>query len=267
MDTSARQIDVPAQGTKVSRRATLATAAWAVPVVAVATAAPAVAASPPFDPQSDLVVNALGGAEGRYTTGSAFTNGVVSPNTDFRRAFSVTNNGEGGFSGTLRIDFTFPRLWNQGNGNNTDAFGNYSTVDLGGSGGASVGSASSWTVSQGSWVQNSGTNAWTEVYFRMDQGYFTLNSVALPPGGTIWFALNASVPFTWIGDNGAYLPNGRRIYWRSPVSITATTSTGTNLGTYATPVGGWENGIWYFNGGGPYAYHGGHGLYPQFGTA
>lgn len=184
---------------------------------------------------------------------------------DFRRAFSVTNTGEGAFTGTLRIDFTFPRAWNQGiSGNNVDAFSNWSTVDLGGTDGASVGSASGWTVSEGSWVQNTGTNAWSAVWFRMDQAYFTLNNVTLPPGGTIWFALNASVPFDWIGNNGQYLPNGR-VYWRSPVSITATTSTGTNLGTYDTPVGGWTDGIWYFNGGGPYAYDGGHGLYPAFG--
>lgn len=97
MDTPALQSDVPAQGTKVSRRSTLATAAWAVPVVAVATASPAVAASPPLNPQSDLVVNALGGAEGRYETTKNYTDSDATSNTDFRRAFSVTNNGEGGF--------------------------------------------------------------------------------------------------------------------------------------------------------------------------
>lgn len=100
----------------------------------------------------------------------------------------------------------------------------------------------------------------------MDEAYFTLEGVNLPPGGTIRFALNASVPPTWIGDDGQYLSDGR-IYWHSPVSITATASDGTPLGTFDTEVGGWENGIWYFNGGGPYAYLGGQGLYPAYGTA
>lgn len=51
------------------------------------------------------------------------------------------------------------------------------------------------------------------------------------------------------------------------MKITATTSNGTDLGMYETQVGDWENGIWYFNGGGPYAYNGGHDLYPREGTA
>ncbi|MCC2030746.1 hypothetical protein [Microbacterium allomyrinae] len=256
---------------EVSRRGTLTAAAWAVPVIAMAAATPAAVASGPFDPTSDLQVAALGGAEGRYTTGSNFTNGVVSPNTDFRRAFSVTNVGEGTFSGTLRIDFTFPRMWNQGTGSNTDAFQNYSTVDLGGSNGGSIGGKSSWTVTTAAaYTQNTGTNAWTAVWLRMDPAYFTLTNVVLPPGGTVRFALNAAIPFSWIGSAGpppVYFPNSWRIYWRSPVSITATTSSNVNLGTYVTPVGGWTDGIWYFNGGGPFAYDGGGGIYPAYGTA
>ena len=91
-----------------------------------------------------------------------------------------------------------------------------------------------------------------------------------PPRATIWFALNATVPREWIGEEGEYINPGNpnnRIYWRSPVKITATTSNGTDLGMYETKVGDWENGIWYFNGGGPYAYNGGHDLYPREGTA
>ena len=256
--------------TQISRRSTLTAAAWSVPVVAVAAATPAAIASEPFDPLSDLSVDALGGAEGRYQTGANFTGGGVS-NTDFRRAFSVTNNGAGSFTGSLRIDFTFPRMWNQaGVGGDADAFNNYGTVDLGGSGGGSIGGASAWNVTgTGSFTQNTGNYAWTAVYLRNDPAYVTLNNVSLPPGATIWFALNAGIPFTWIGDPGVYINPGNpnRIYWRSDVSVTATTTSGTNLGTYVTPVGTWTDGIWYFNGGGPYAYLGGHGLYPAYGTA
>ena len=269
METAVRQEDTPPKGSRVPRRGVLAAAAWAAPTLAVATAAPAIAASQ-FDPLTDLTVDALGGAEGRYQTGANFTSGGVS-NNDFRRAFSVTNRGTGNFTGSLRVDFTFPRLWNQaGVGGDADAFNNWGTRDLGGTGGGSIGSASAWTVTgTGSFAQNTGDYAWTAVYLRNDPAYMTLNNVSLPSGATVWFALNAGIPFTWIGENGQYLNPGNpnRIYWRSNVSITATTTGGTNLGTYITPVGGWGNGIWYFNGGGPYAYLGGHGLYPNYGTA
>ena len=269
METAVRQEDTPPKASRVPRRGLLAAAAWAAPTLAVATAAPAIAASP-SELLANLTVNALGGAEGRYSTGNRYTNGVVDPNTDFRRAFSVTNNSTVNFTGSLRIDFQFPGMWNQGySGGDTGAFNNWSTQDLGGTGGGEIGWASGWTVSPGEWAQNYGASAWSAVHQRMDDAYFTLNTVSLPVGSTIWFALNATIPFDWIGSAGpppVYLPNGR-VYWRSPVSITATTSGGTNLGTYVTPVGSWENGIWYFNGGGPYAYLGGHGIYPTYGTA
>lgn len=270
METAVRQEDTPPKASRVPRRGVLAAAAWAAPTLAVATAAPAIAASP-FEPESDLLVDALGGAEGRYSTGGSFTDGVVAPNTDFRRAFSVTNTGEGSFTGSLRIDFTFPRMWNQAGAGDTDAFNNYSTQDLGGTGGGSIGSSSAWTVGAPapSFTQNTGNYAWTAVYLRNDPAYFTLENVSLPPGATIWFALNAAIPFSWIGDYGEYINPGNpnRIYWRSEVDITATTSDGDDLGTYRTPVGSWTDGIWYFNGGGPYAYHGGQGLYPDHGEA
>lgn len=253
--------------TEVTRRGTLTAAAWAAPVIAVAAATPAAVASG-FDPLADLSVDALGGAEGRYQTGANFTAGGVS-STDFRRAFSITNNGAGSFTGSLRIDFQFPRMWNQAGGGDADAFNNWGTVDLGGTNGGSIGGKTSWTTSTGTWSQNTGNYAWTAVYLRNDNAYVTLTNVSLPPGATVWFALNAGIPFSWIGDPGVYINPGNpnRIYWRSAVSITATTSGGTNLGTYVTPVGTWTDGIWYFNGGGPYAYLGGHGLYPSYGTA
>lgn len=272
METAVRQEDTPPKASRVPRRGVLAAAAWAAPTLAVATAAPAIAASSPIDPQSDLLVDALGGAEGRYATGGSFTDGVVAPNTDFRRAFSVTNTGDGTFTGSLRIDFTFPRMWNQaGDGGDADAFSNWSTQDLGGTNGGSIGSSSPWTVGAAapSFTQNTGNYAWTDVWLRNDPAYFTLEDVSLPPGATIWFALNASIPFSWIGDYGVYINPGNpnRIYWRSEVDITATTTGGDDLGTYRTPVGDWEDGIWYFNGGGPFAYDGGQGLYPAHGTA
>lgn len=271
MESTTNESGNPLLRTEMSRRGTLTAAAWSVPVVALAASTPAAVASEPFDPLSDLSVAALGGAEGRYATGSDFTNGVVSPNTDFRRAFSVTNTGEGAFTGTLRIDFQFPAMWNQGGaGGDTGAFNNWGTVDLGGTSGGSIGGKTGWNVTPAStYTQNTGDAAWTTVWQRMDSAWFDLTNVSLPAGGTIWFALNATIPFSWIGSAGPppeYLPDGR-IYWRSPVSITATTTGGTNLGTFNTPVGSWANGIWYFNGGGPYAYEGGHGLYPNYGTA
>lgn len=271
METAVRQEDTPPKASRVPRRGVLAAAAWAAPTLAVATAAPAIAASQPIDPQSDLYVDALGGAEGRYATGKSFTDGVVAPNTDFRRAFSVTNTGDGSFTGSLRIDFTFPRMWNQAGDGDTDAFNNYSTQDFDGTNGGSIGSSSAWTVGPAapSFTQNTGNYAWTDVWLRNDPAYFTLQDVVLPPGATIWFALNASVPNAWIGDYGDYINAGNpnRIYWYSDVDITATTTGGDDLGTYRTPVGDWEDGIWYFNGGGPFAYDGGQGLYPAHGDA
>lgn len=274
METAVRQEDTPPKASRVPRRGLLAAAAWAAPTLAVATAAPAIAASSPIDPQSDLSVAALGGAEGRYATGGSYTPEPVGPNTDFRRAFSVTNSGEGSFTGSLRIDFTFPRMWNQATGTNTDAFNNWSTQDLGGTGGTgggSIGGVSPWELGPAAteYTQNTGDYAWEAVWLRNDPAYFTLTNVLLPPGATIWFALNAGIPFSWIGDPGVYINPGNpnRIYWRSNVDITATTTGGDDLGTYRTPVGSWTNGIWYFNGGGPYAYLGGHGLYPTYGTA
>lgn len=267
MDTTASQTGESLLKTEVTRRGTITAAAWSLPVVAVAAATPAAVASP-LDPTSDLSVAALGGAEGRYQTASNYSAGGVS-STDFRRAFSVTNNGQGSFTGSLRIDFQFPRIWNQAGGGDADAFSNWGTVDLGGTNGGSIGGKSSWTTSTGTWSQNTGTYAWTAVYLRNDNASVTLTNVSLPAGATIWFALNASVPYAWIGDPGVYINPGNpnRIYWRSPVNITAFTTGGTNLGTYVTPVGGWTDGIWYFNGGGPYAYNGGQGLYPAYGTA
>lgn len=269
MESTTNESGNPLLNTEMSRRGTLTAAAWSVPVIAVAAATPAAVASEPFDPLSDLQVGTLGGAEGRYATGADFTTGVVSPNTDFRRAFTVTNTGEGSFTGTLRINFQFPRMWNQGGGGDTGAFNNWGTVDLGGRNGGSIGGKTAWTVTEntGPWAQNTGPNAWGAVYQRMDYAWVDLTNVSLPAGGVIWFALNASIPFDWIRNTGEYFPNGWRIYWRSPVDITATTSTGTNLGTYNTPVGTWTEGIWYFNGGGPYGYDGGEGLYPTFNPA
>ena len=271
VETAVRQENTPPKASRVPRRGVLAAAAWAAPTLAVATAAPAIAASPPIDPESDLLVDALGGAEGRYGTGNSYTDGVKGPNTDFRRAFSVTNTGDGSFTGSLRIDFTFPRMWNQATGTNTDAFSNWSTQDLGGTGGGSIGGASPWGLGAEAttYTQNTGNYAWEAVWLRNDPAYFTLTNVSLPPGATIWFALNARVPDAWIGDPGVYInPGGpNHIYWRSEVDITATTTGGDDLGTYRTPVGDWEDGIWYFNGGGPFAYDGGQGLYPAHGTA
>ena len=271
METAVRQEDTPPKASRVPRRGVLAAAAWAAPTLAVATAAPAIAASP-SELLANLTVNALGGAEGRYSTGNRYTNGVVDPNTDFRRAFSVTNNSTVNFTGSLRIDFTFPRAWNQaGVGGDADAFSNWGTVDTGGINGGSIGSSSTWTVGAPapSFTQNTGNYAWTDVWLRNDPAYFTLEDVSLPPGATIWFALNASIPFSWIGDYGVYINPGNpnRIYWRSEVDITATTTGGDDLGTYRTTVGSWADGIWYFNGGGPFAYDGGQGLYPAHGTA
>ena len=258
----------------LSRRTVIKGAAWSVPVVAAATAVPAHAASvPPLDPLTDLKVLGLGGAEGRYATRADYTSGVVSPNQDFRRAFSIQNIGAGSFTGSLTITFQFPRLWNAAVTNNSvDAFNNFGTVDLGGKNGASIGSASAWVTSTGNWVQNTGDSPYPNVWFRMDQASATLNNVNLPAGGTVWFALDAVVPQSWIGATGQYLPNGWKIYWRSDIYVTATTTAGAQLGTYG-PVpdpdasSNWHNGIWYWNGGGPYAYDGGEGLYPAYGTA
>lgn len=258
--------------TQVTRRTTLTAAAWSAPVIAVAAATPAAVASEPFNPQADLEVAALGGAEGRYAPNRPYTEGVVAANTNFRRMFSVTNTGEGTFNGSLRIDFTIPRMWNQATGINADAFNNWGTVDLEGIGGASIGGVTSWTVGPDapSYTPNTGDYAWTDVWLRNDPAHFTLTNVSLPPGGTIRFAPNANVPNSWIGDPGVYINPGNpnRIYWRSEVDITATTTGGDNLGTYRTPVGSWTNGIWYFNGGGPYAYEDpATGIYPAYGTA
>lgn len=259
--------------TQLTRRTAITAAAWSAPVVAMAAATPAVAASGTFDPLANLEVGALGGAEGRYQTGHNYTGGGVS-DTDFRRAFYVKNTSTDGasFTGSLKIDFKFPRMWNQaGVGGNADAFNNWGTVDLGGTGGGSIGSADAWQVGAAatSYTQNTGYYAWTAVWLRNDPASVTLRGVSLPAGATIWFALNVAIPFSWIGDPGVYINPGQpnRIYWRSDVKITATTTGGTNLGTYTTPVGTWGDGIWYFNGGGPFAYLGGHGLYPNYGTS
>ena len=274
METAVRQGDTPPKASRVPRRGVLAAAAWAAPTLAVATAAPAIAASPPFNPLADLRVAALGGAEGRYPTGGNYINGAVGPNSNFRRMFSVTNTGEGAFNGSLRIDFTIPRMWNQAGDGNTDAFNNWGTVDWNTAnlGGASIGGVTPWTVGPDapSYTQNTGNYAWEAVWLRNDPAYFTLTNVSLPPGGTIRFALNANVPDSWIGDPGVYINPGNpnHIYWRSDVDITAITNGGDNLGTYRTPVGTWENGIWYFNGGGPYAYEDpATGIYPKYGSA
>lgn len=270
MDESQVSNDRSLLDVKFSRRRALMAGAWSAPVVALVVAAPAVAASG-FDPAVDLTATALGGAEGRYATGSNFTNGVVNPNQDFRRAFSIGNIGQTDFSGSLTVTFSFPRKWNEGTTNvDVDAFSNYGTVDLGGRDGGSIGSASGWGTTQAAaWTQNTGASAWTEVWCRMDDASATLNNVILPAGSTVWFALNATVPQQWIGDPGVYLPDGR-VYWRSDIFITAKSDNGTVLGTYGPlpdPGGNWENGIWYWNGGGPYAYDGGEGLYPAYGTA
>lgn len=256
---------------KISRRRALAAGAWSVPVAAAAVAVPMAAASGTLNPLADLKVLALGGAEGRYSTGGNYASGPVSANQDFRRGFSIQNTGQASFTGSLTITFTFPRMWNQATGNNADAFSNYGTVDLGGTGGASIGSASAWVTSAATaYTQNTGTSAWTNVWLRMDDASVTLMNVVLPAGGTVRFALNAGVPQAWIGTSGQYLPG--RIYWRSDIYVTATTANGTALGTYG-PVpdpdtsSNWANGIWYWNGGGPYAYDGGMGLYPAYGTA
>ena len=271
--------------TQLTRRTAVTAAAWSAPVVAMAAATPAVAASGTFE-VARLTVAPLGGAEGRYSTGGNFKDGVVNANTDFRRAFSVTNNGTGTFTGTLTIKFQFPRIWNQGLGEkyNTNAFQNYSTVDLRGLNGGKIGGKTDWIGGKIEWtltgntvweqnygkkVENGDGDAWGAVHQRMDEATFNLKGVELPPGGVIWFALNASIPESWIGSAGpppVYLTGGR-IYWRSDVDITAITDGGDTLGPYRTPVGGWTNGIWYFNGGGPYAWEApGTGIYPAYGT-
>lgn len=168
----------------VPRRGVLAAAAWAAPTLAVATAAPAIAASSPIDPQSDLSVAALGGAEGLYATGHPYTSSVVGSNTDFRRAFSVTNSGDGSFTGSLRIDFTFPRMWNQAReGGDTDAFRNWSTQDLGGTGGGSIGGSSAWAegARPTEYTENTGNDAWTDVWLLNVPAHFTLMEVPLRP--------------------------------------------------------------------------------------
>jgi len=243
-----------------------------------AAATPAVAASPTFNPLANLEVGVLGGAEGRYETGSNFTpsGAVWPPNRDFRRAFRVTNTSTDGasFSGTLRVNFQYPGMWNnpsfvngQSQGDEV-AFNKLGTVDLGGRSGGSIGGKTDWTTTVNTepwWVNTQGPNAWTAVHMRMDYAYVDLTNVSLPAGSTVWFALNAEVPSKWIREADDYLPN--RIYWRSPVSITATATGGTDpLGTYHTPVGSLAEGIWYFNGGGPVAYLGGEGLYPVYPT-
>lgn len=255
----------------LSRRNALKAGAWSTPIVAAALAVPLAAASNDFELTTDLLVRAAGGAEGRYSTSADYVSGSVAPNNDFRRAFSVQNTGMGTFTGTLTVSFQFPRMWNNFGVGNGDAFNNYGTVDLGSSGGAGVGGASAWSTSPaGSYTQNSGANADTSVWLRMDGASTTLTGVTLPPGGTIWFALNGTVPQSWIGDEGVYLPGGR-IYWRSDIFISATTSTGVSLGTFG-PVpdpdtaSNWRDGIWYWNGGGPFAYHDAvTGLYPGYG--
>lgn len=255
--------------TEFSRRRALVTGAWSVPVVAMAVSLPAAAASGEFDPATALQGKALGGAEGRYATGGNFTSGVVGANQDFRRAFSISNIGTTDFKGSLTVLFKFPRKWNEGVTNrDVDAFQNFHTVDLGGRDGGSIGGAAQWGTTEGTWVRNTGGNPSPNVWFRMDSATATLTEVVLPAGGTVWFALNATVPQQWIGSVGQYFPNGNRIYWRTDVIITAMDSTGKDLGTYGPlpdPGGNWADGIWYWNGGGPYAYNGGEGLYPAFG--
>lgn len=264
--------------TQLTRRTTLTAAAWSAPVVAMAAATPAVAASPFM--VADLSVAPLGGAEGRYSTGGNFTDGPVGANTDFRRAFSVTNNGTGTFTGTLKIDFHFPRIWNQGltADDNTDSFSNYGTVDLGSRNGGVVVGKTGWTFTGNTvWEQNYGAGAWVAVYQRLDEATFDLTGVELPPGGVIWFALNAAIPESWIGSAAVgeegqpgYQPavylDGGRIYWRSEVYVTATPTVGDSQGPYPMGVGDWANGIWYFNGGGPFAYEDpATGIYPAYG--
>ncbi|MBX0301312.1 hypothetical protein K2F54_15165 [Cryobacterium sp. 1639] len=264
---------------EVSRRGTLTAAAWAVPVIAMAAATPAAVASGEFNLQADLRVAPLGGAEGRYNTGSNYNAGGSANPTDFRRAFVIQNVGEGTFTGTLRVNFSFPRMWNQATGNNTSAFNNWGTKDVFASGSGTLFSpanVSGWNtpVNHSTYVQNvkgSGTGAaWEQVWLLLADTYFTMSGT-LAPGGSVTFALNANIPNAWIsgvnGDN-SYLPGW--IYWRSPVTIQATTSGGENLGTYDTGVGAWNNGIWYFNGGGPWGYlpsppYDAYGLYPSAG--
>ena len=53
--------------TQLTRRTAVTAAAWSAPVVAMAAATPAVAASGTFE-VANLSVAALGGAEGRYQT-------------------------------------------------------------------------------------------------------------------------------------------------------------------------------------------------------
>lgn len=254
----------------ISRRGALVAGAWSVPVVAVAVATPMAAASGDINPLTELEVLAIGGAEGRYPTGANYKNGVADPNQDFRRAFSIKNTGTGSFTGSLTITFTFPREWNSGSGPNMGAFNNMTTVDLEGRGGAAVAGASAWVTSEdpNGWEENWGTNANTAVWFRMDPAAVTLTGVSLPPGGTVIFALNAEVPQAWIGASGVYIPS---LYWRTDVFVSATKPDGTVLGTYG-PVpdpdtsSNWRDGIWRWNGGGPFAYDGGQGLYPAHGN-
>lgn len=259
--------------TQLTRRTAVTAAAWSAPVVAMAAATPAVAASGTFK-LANLKVDALGAAEGLYETGHNFTPSAVvdPPNNDFRQAFYVKNTStDASFTGTLKIDFRFPGAWNEGvSGNNVSIFDNRGTVDTGGENGGVIGGKTSWAVTEatGLWTPNTGTGAWSAVHQRMDYATFNLTGVELPPGGVIWFALNASIPESWIGSAGpppVHLTGGR-IYWRSDVDITAITDGGDTLGPYRTPVGGWADGIWYFNGGGPVAYDGGHGLYPAYPT-
>lgn len=285
--------------TDVTRRGTLTAAAWAAPVIAVAAATPAAVASP-LNPTTDLEVGATGGSEGFYSTGGNANLSQNTPNNtqNFRRGFWVQNKASStaSFTGTLRIAFKIPRMWSWRWGGNTggdfQAFNNWSTQDLGGDNGGSVGGATGWSRTDGIWVQNSapsGTNVWQAIWFRMDDVYFDLTNVNLPPGGRIWFAVNAEIPSAWINatgnnDGGTYIwvnpstqgqepsSNGGAnfngfIYWKSDLSIAATTTGGTYLGTWNTPVGTWGNAIWYFNGGGPYNYLGTvGGLYPSYGV-
>ncbi|REJ05145.1 hypothetical protein DY023_11260 [Microbacterium bovistercoris] len=268
----------PLLDAKLTRRSALIAGAWSAPVVGLAVAAPLAAASePPFDPTTDLEVLALGGAEGRYRFGNDYTSGTNTDpsNRDFRRAFSIRNTGTATFAGSLTVMFEFPRMWNQGISANADAYSPYTTVDLGGRNGGSIGSASPWVTSAAAEytqnVQSNGTlPAWDEVWLRMDPASVTLNNVALPPGGVVWFALDGEVPAPWIGQNNQYLPNGV-IYWRTDIFIQATDTSDNDLGTFG-PVpdpdttSNWRNGIWYWNGGGPFAYDGGESLYPAYGN-
>ena len=174
--------------TQLTRRTAVTAAAWSAPVVAMAAATPAVAASGTFE-VANLSVAALGGAEGRYQTKHDFTSEAVSPpNRDFRRAFSVNNKSKDGasFSGTLRVNFQYPGMWNnprldngQSQGDES-AFNNWGTVDLGGRGG-SIGGKTDWktTVNPAPkwWVNNEGPHAWDAVHMRMDYAYVDLTSI------------------------------------------------------------------------------------------